>query len=608
MADRGSFYGYVKRDDKAFVDWGAIGTQLSDDLALESKRRQDKRQEIELQTIEDVKEINKLGANQDQLNGEFYMDAADQIRDFLLMSQTEMQKGGWGGLRPSEFLKQRQVVNDGVDQLASAAKSQAAQQEELMKRVIAGEAGGSEEFNAEIFEKFNSTEGRSLYINPVNGRMYIATRDPDTGELLTNEKDLMDVNNLSKLMSYRANNPNIGDLVAEAGKTLKPTTIALTQGGIKSIKSAMNNSKYLDAEKSIINGMLISDTVTGDILVQGEYSYTSDPAVAKADPKKILMKKNGSSVFTAELTEAQKTEAEEILRARIRASLEKVQTNREPNQNNGLNFGGTQRQAEDITTTWSKLYVTKDPVARKQLASNIISTTKALTNGLIDIQFTKISNPNFDSSRPEGPGNQRMAEAVEFRYKGGEKDRTGKNAILIGENPTTENWDLIGTEISGQSSPRLIKIASGVYGDNPTWGGSISGVSASRDAVDVVDDKEKGLRFFEEADSKVDTLIRNFDKSTQKQSFELVASLSSIYAGSGVIFEKTGMQLSPGGRKIKVTVPAGKDDIVVEYPNSKAGIESIKGFLKSKIIEADAIRAYELRGNQVSSGVDYSNK
>ena len=100
MADRGSFYGYVKRDDKAFVDWGAIGTQLSDDLALESKRRQDKRQEIELQTIEDVKEINKLGANQDQLNGEFYMDAADQIRDFLLMSQTEMQKGGWGGLRP----------------------------------------------------------------------------------------------------------------------------------------------------------------------------------------------------------------------------------------------------------------------------------------------------------------------------------------------------------------------------------------------------------------------------------------------------------------------------------------------------------------------------
>lgn len=329
MADRGSFYGYVKRDDKAFVDWGAIGTQLSDDLALESKRRQDKRQEIELQTIEDVKEINKLGANQDQLNGEFYMDAADQIRDFLLMSQTEMQKGGWGGLRPSEFLKQRQVVNDGVDQLASAAKSQAAQQEELMKRVMAGEAGGSEEFNAEIFEKFNSTEGRSLYINPVNGRMYIATRDPNTGELLTNEKDLMDVNNLSKLMSYRANNPNIGDLVAEAGKTLKPTTIALTQGGIKSIKSAMNNSKYLDAEKSIINGMLVSDTVTGDILVQGEYSYTSDPAVAKADPKKILMKKNGSSVFTAELTEAQKTEAEEILRARIRASLEKVQTGRE---------------------------------------------------------------------------------------------------------------------------------------------------------------------------------------------------------------------------------------------------------------------------------------
>ena len=324
-----SFYGYVKRDDKAFVDWGAIGSQLSDDLAKESKRRQDERQEIELQTIEDVNEINKLAANQDKLNGEFYMDAADQIRDFLLMQQTEMQKGGWNGLRPSEFLKQRQVVNDGVDQLAEAAKAQAEQQDELLKRVQNNEAGASEQFNTEMFNKFYRAQNQGLYVNPVNGRMYISKRDPETGKISNNPEDLLDVNNLSQIMGYRANRPDIDQAVIDAGKTLKPTTIALTQGGIKSIKSAMLNKDYEKAEKNIIDGILVSDITTGDILAQAGYSYTSDPKVAKDDPKKILMKKDGTSIFNPELTEEQKTDAEEILRSRIRASIEKVQTGRE---------------------------------------------------------------------------------------------------------------------------------------------------------------------------------------------------------------------------------------------------------------------------------------
>jgi len=324
-----SFYGYVKRDDKAFVDWGAIGSQLSDDLAKESKRRQDERQEIELQTIEDVNEINKLAANQDKLNGEFYMDAADQIRDFLLMQQTEMQKGGWNGLRPSEFLKQRQVVNDGVDQLAEAAKAQAEQQDELLKRVQNNEAGASEQFNTEMFNKFYRAQNQALYVNPVNGRMYISKRDPETGKISNNPEDLLDVNNLSQIMGYRANRPDIDQAVIDAGKTLKPTTIALTQGGIKSIKSAMLNKDYEKAEKNIIDGILVSDITTGDILAQAGYSYTSDPKVAKDDPKKILMKKDGTSIFNPELTEEQKTDAEEILRSRIRASIEKVQTGRE---------------------------------------------------------------------------------------------------------------------------------------------------------------------------------------------------------------------------------------------------------------------------------------
>ena len=96
-----TYYGYVARDDKAYVDWASIGKTISDNLIEVSKNRQEQRDELDRKTEESIKTINQLTANQPQLVSEFYMDGANDMRQYLLMLQKEMKAGR---LQPNEYL------------------------------------------------------------------------------------------------------------------------------------------------------------------------------------------------------------------------------------------------------------------------------------------------------------------------------------------------------------------------------------------------------------------------------------------------------------------------------------------------------------------------
>jgi hypothetical protein len=49
-----TYYGYVARDDKAYVDWASIGKTISDDLIEVSKNRQEQRDELDRKTEESI--------------------------------------------------------------------------------------------------------------------------------------------------------------------------------------------------------------------------------------------------------------------------------------------------------------------------------------------------------------------------------------------------------------------------------------------------------------------------------------------------------------------------------------------------------------------------
>ena len=138
-----SYLGFVEKDQQAFVDWSSIGSQISKDLEEIRVKRQDQRDELDRVTNEAVTTINDLTANQPKLVSEFYMDGANDMRQYLLMLNKEMKAGR---LQPSEYMKKKQVLMDGVTQLGDASKAFATDYEEALKRLQNGEAAAQEVF------------------------------------------------------------------------------------------------------------------------------------------------------------------------------------------------------------------------------------------------------------------------------------------------------------------------------------------------------------------------------------------------------------------------------------------------------------------------------
>lgn len=387
-----TYYGYVARDDKAYVDWASIGKTISDDLIEVSKKRQEQRDELDRKTEESITTINQLTANQPQLVSEFYMDGANDMRQYLLMLQKEMKAGR---LQPNEYLKKKQVLMDGVDQLSSASKEFATDYEGSMARLQNGDAAAQEIFQNEKYDAFRSTQGKGIYVNPVNGRLYIGTRN-EQGVVDGDPSTLLDVNSL---YSRRKDKINKYDVVKEASTNVKPLgdyVRSVRSGGVLALKDIMQRKEYMKAENDIIASMMSSDRNIGSILSDyvGGYAFTENPSEAKADPNKILLVSDGMNMLQPKLTEEQRKVAEEALRAQIRVQLDRTETPTPIQQPDRVAVARQQQQRTNTQNLESlrKLFAgntTEATVASDAIRAinpNIKSIQKT-DNGMLTIRF-----------------------------------------------------------------------------------------------------------------------------------------------------------------------------------------------------------------------------
>jgi hypothetical protein len=319
-----SYLGFVEKDQQAFVDWGSIGSQISKDLEEIRVKRQEQRDELDRVTNEAVTTINDITKDQPKLVSEFYMDGANDMRQYLLMLNKEMKAGR---LQPSEYMKKKQVLMDGVTQLGDASKAFAEDYENAMKRLQSGEAAAQEIFQNEMYDAFRTTEGKGIYVNPADGRVYIAKRNED-GSVSNNPSDLLSVN---KLYARRKDQVNKFDVVGETNqrvKTLGEVVKSIRGGNIMAIKDVMRNPAYAKAEADMIKSMMASPRNIGSVLSDyvGGYSFTQSADEAKSDPTKILLVEDGNGLLMPQVTDAQRKKAEEALRAQMRVQLDRIET------------------------------------------------------------------------------------------------------------------------------------------------------------------------------------------------------------------------------------------------------------------------------------------
>jgi len=461
-----TYYGYVAKDDKAYVDWASIGKTISDDLIEVSRKRQEQRDELDRKTEESITTINQLTADQPQLVSEFYMDGANDMRQYLLMLQKQMKSGG---LQPNEYLKKKQVLMDGVEQLSLASKDFAADYEDAMKRLQNGEAAAQEVFQNEKYDAFRSTQGKGIYVNPVNGRLYIGTRN-EQGVIDSNPANLLDVNNL---YSRRKDQINKYDVIGETSKKVAPLgdyIRSVRRGGVFTLKDIMQRKEYLKAENDIIQSMMSSPRNLGSILTDyvGGYTLTENEAEAKADPTKILLKTDGMNMLQPQLTDEQRKAAEEALRAQIRVQLDRVETAMPIQQEQQWQYqrGQEQRREQQNVGMWHSLAF--GTASEQNTAANqLLGSQKAQELGLVKIEPSGTTvKLTYDGSGSMGAGTRTF-------------DASGK---------TAREWAAIGNELHGVDDVNRALTAAGVSNPSQVFTGSLQGTSAERTRTNIMQD------------------------------------------------------------------------------------------------------------------------
>ena len=185
-----------------------------------------------------------------------------------------------------------------------------------------------------------------------------------------------------------------------------------------------------------------------------------------------------------------------------------------------------------------------------------------------------------------------MTTYVEYYYKDPEKNRTGENSLYVGDNPTKEQWDRLGSEIHGVVDATEIRKMGGGYPKGSAWGGDISGSSAGRDG-------SRTVNYTNEVKAAKNPIMEAViaDEKYDKQ-VQMVPKLQEVYKGLGFTFTPTGAW----GNYVTIIPPGGTVATQQEFDLSKTDgkrsmLEFINANMDSKLSQ-DAIES----GNVVSTG------
>jgi hypothetical protein len=503
-----TFYKYEERVDlNSYVDWGSIGKTVSDDLTRINKERQAKKDEIDRVTNESVTTINELSVGQPQVSSEFYMDAANNVKEALGLAYREMKAGR---LNPNEYLKQRQNIMDDLGQMQSAATSFATDWEEMTTRLEDGTAGELEIYQNELLDSFGITKDKAVYVNPVDGRMYIATRDAK-GNIIKDPSKLMPI---SYLTARRKDKVNRYDVVGETNKRVKAlgdVTRSIMSGKVISLTDVMQRPEYMKAEDDIISSMMTSSRSAASVLADyaGGYSFTQNWAEAQEDPNKILLKQDSNGLLQPQLTDKQNEVAREALRAQLRVQLKSIETPRQPQQQQQWQYAAGQERKEQQTNVgrWHNLAFGTTKEAQTSAANQLLGTEAAKEAGLSAII-------------PSG-------KTITLKYDGSGTMRAGSRTFNA-EDVTAQQWAEMGNEIHGVDDVNRALSAAGVSNPNQKFAQeALQGTGASRTRVSA----------FTELPKYVESNLPSVDDLKGDDEGKVRQLLEASFAGLGFTFD-----------------------------------------------------------------------
>ena len=342
-----TYYKYAERQEDAYVDWNAIGKQVSDSLLAEKKFREDTKAKIDEDSRQLGIAIDNAPQGQFQDGNKFTLQfAADAQKARLL--QDKLLKSGQLSLK--DYTVQRQNLNDGTKQIFDLSKLYQENYKSRMERVQSGELQAMNVANLASVEGFADFSKSQAVINAKDGTVNLASLeiDPVTGLKKVTDNiipvSVLKGKILAEIPTFKvddAMNKAKAGLGSRVETLYKAATLTgagtLTQlTGIGAISrypqyaGVINDfNKALDNQVAswFSNPYNLSSVLTENLGKYHSDSFTYDKQAAKEDPSKILLKINPSTQLPT-LDEsganyaAQKKEAEEWVKSSFLAKLD----------------------------------------------------------------------------------------------------------------------------------------------------------------------------------------------------------------------------------------------------------------------------------------------
>lgn len=351
-----TYYKYAERSADSQINWAEIGKSMSDMLANETRIREEKKAAIDAasrefgNTLANPPQGEHKGANQ------WALEYADNASKFMLM-QDKLLKSGQMKLK--DYTVARQNILDGTDQAFNLSKDFQAVFAEKMERYKTDKSQDLEQWlmaQAEGYSDFNKSQ---LYINPTDGTLSVAMKEKkvvDGKEVYVMNKNPNQFTSISTLKNQIAgkydkyNTNEVTDAfvkgLGEEVTSAITKAASLTSGGvIQSIEDIRNRKdidpatkqilyQFSDSETQFIKSALTNPFDRLSVLTNSkkfapngkQYTFTYDEADAKANPEKVLLRKDPrSNQPTPDFSEEQMKVSEDFMRTELRAKYTRKQ-------------------------------------------------------------------------------------------------------------------------------------------------------------------------------------------------------------------------------------------------------------------------------------------
>lgn len=407
-----------------------------------------------------------------------------------------------GVLKPQDYLNSRQIVSDDWANLSEAAKSFNTDYAESMKRLQDGEAAMQEMYQNEKYDAFMNVQDKDVFINPVDGRMYLTTTDGD-GNIERDPASMLNVNSINARRKDKINKFNVQAEVQKATGALGEVVKALNADGVitrtdKRLNEMMLiggvETTFADAKNDIIDSLMTSPRNNASILTDDVGGYTFTEVESEAGGKVIYLKENGMGLLEPQLTDEQLG----VVRNNLDMEIEKQ-----------LGFKETSSYQADLSARTAALDREERRAARKDKEED----------------FSDVYSYAVDLASGDSKGVRRVVQSLK---------QTHPHLSFTPSEGDTPGWDVYNSKTGVEDTIEIVD-------------GDVAGFSDALFNVIVGDQGVKGIQITSKAKDqylKGNTLPTDVVKATSGSTRKKLAVISGGDISSGGVKTKEGKLLN----------------------------------------------------------------